>query len=118
MGKDLKQVPPLHVVTLASLVEFSYLFGTLADGLENLDGVLQALTACSRAYAEKMIVGAQPGTFVLYLASRPTAESLAVLGLVFMSNRSRMQHKYLFRDPVSARWYCELTDPAFQRLDH
>jgi hypothetical protein len=69
------------------------------------------------AYAEKMIVGASAGTFVLYLASRPTAESLAVLGLVFVNGRGKTVHKHIFRDPVSERFYTDIGDAAFQRLD-
>lgn len=115
---DVREVPSLEVVTLASLVEFSYLFGSLVDALENFDGVLQALTACSLAYAQKMVVGAAPGTFVLYLASRPTSTSLAVLGLVFVNSRSKVQHKHIFRDPVSRRFFTDFGEPAFNRLDH
>ena len=115
---DSAEATLLEEVTLASLVEFSHLFGSLVDALESFDGVLQALTACSPAQAQKMLSGAQPGTFVLYLASRPTADSLAVLGLCFISARSKPQHKHIFRDPVSMRFYSDLGEPAFLRLDH
>ncbi len=114
---DQKELSPIETVTLASLVEFSYLFGSLVEALEKLDGVLMSLTACSMLQAETMVAGAPPGTFVLYVASRPTAESLAVLGLVFVTARGRVAHKYLFRDPVSRRFYTEASEPSFQRLD-
>jgi hypothetical protein len=114
---DSKEQPPLDTVTLASLVEFSYLFGSLVEALAKLDGVLLSLTACSMLQAEGMVTGAPPGTFVLYVASRPTPESLAVLGLVFVSARGRLAHKHLFRDPVSRRFYTDMSEPAFERLD-
>jgi hypothetical protein len=115
---DIKEIPSLETVTLASLVEFSFLFGSLVDGLEKLDGVFLALTACSMVYAEKMVMSANPGTFVLYVASRPTTEALAVLGLVFVNARGKPVHKHVFRDPVSKRFYTDINEPAFARLDH
>ena len=107
----------MDVVTLASLVEFSYMFGSLVDALEKLDGVLMSLTACSMAQAETLVTGAPPGSFVLYVASRPTQESLAVLGLAYAGVRGRVAHRHLFRDPVSRRFYTDADEPAFQRLD-
>lgn len=69
-------------------------------------------------YAEKMVMSAAPGTFVLYVASRPTVESLAVLGLVFVNARGKSVHKYVFRDPVSKRFFTDVNEAAFVRLDH
>ncbi len=115
---DTKETPPVDVVTLASLVEFAFLFGSLVEALEKLDGVLLSLTACSMLYAENMVASGKPGTFVLYVASRPTPESLAVLGLVFVNGRNKVVHKYVFRDPVSKRFYTDVKEPAYESLDH
>lgn len=114
---EVKDTPPLEVVTLSSLTEFSFLFGSLVEGLERLGGVFMSITACSMVYAEKMVLSADPGTFVLYVASRPTIESLAVLGLVFVNARGKAVHKHVFRDPVSRRFFCDVSEAAFERLD-
>lgn len=115
---DQEEQNVLDCVSLSSLLEFSYLFGGLAEGLDKLDGVLLTLCLCTAQYAEKILTDAPQGTFCLYVVSRPTAESLAVFGVAFVNVKNRVFHKKLFRDPVCKKFFVDSKDPCFDRMDY
>lgn len=112
--------PPLGLgtVSLASLLEFTALFGDLQEALPRFDGVLRSLNVCSADYATTALAAAPVGTFVLYVAARATAETLAVLGLAFVRRRGRIGHTHVFRDPVSKRWWANVDSASYAHLDH
>ena len=107
----------LSRITLTNLLEFSYLFGSLAEGLVKFDGVLLTLCVCSAEYAEKMLTTAGPGTFCLYVMTPPTAETLTVFGVAFMNTKNKVVHKRLFREPVCKKFFCDPGEPCFEKLD-